>query len=175
MSFIRQNSPIIFLCAKAEKGCPLLQPPSFIACARFVVYHAKQKIYFNKYLLTLNFFKMTTNQKSYSDSYRYEAFMKRAHRAERDFSRGIDNSVFRLLNDIDCGYYGKPRDYPKQVIKIKNYLFRAIDKVLKWKLNPDERRAVTFYESQLSVANDENSLADVIAGLLDATQRFVNY
>jgi hypothetical protein len=118
---------------------------------------------------------MIESQKSYSDSYRYEAFMKRAHRAERDFSRGIDNSVFRLLNDIDCGYYGKPKDHPKQVIKIKNYLFKAIAKVLKWKLNPDERRTVTFYEGQLPGANDESSLADIVAGLLDATQRFVNY
>lgn len=99
--------------------------------------------------------------------------MRRAHRSDRNHSRGIDNSVFLLLNYIDRGHYGKPKDYPKQVAKIKNYLFKAIEKVLKWKLNPDERQAVTFAERELHYANDEGALANLLNKLLDATQRFI--
>jgi hypothetical protein len=116
---------------------------------------------------------MTTDQKSYADSHLYEIFMKRAHRSDRNFSRGIDSSVFLLLHHIDGGHYGKPKDYPKQVEKIKNHLFKAIAKVMKWKLNPAERQAITLAERQLPYANDEGSLADVLNKLLDATQRFI--
>ena len=46
-------------------------------------------------------------------------FMKRAYRSDRNFRRGIDNSVFRLLEHIENGHYGKKSDYPRQVQKLK--------------------------------------------------------
>jgi hypothetical protein len=116
---------------------------------------------------------MTTDQKSYADSYKYEIFMRRAHRSDRNFSKGIDNSVFLLLNHIDRGHYGKPKDHPKQVLKIKNLLLKAIEKVLKWKLSPEELRSVKFYEGRVQAAYDEAALAYAIEGLLNTTQRFI--
>jgi hypothetical protein len=115
---------------------------------------------------------MTTTQKQYMDSFLYEGFMRRAHHSDRDFSKGIDNSVFRLLEHIDNGHYGKPKDYPKQVVKIKNYLSKAIDKVRKWKLTPEERAAVDHYAAKMIQATDGDGLAAAVDGLLKTTQRF---
>lgn len=115
---------------------------------------------------------MTQDQISYQNSYRYEAFMKRAHRSARNFERGIDNSVFLKLNNIANGHTSKKENPAKQIAKIKNYLAKAIDKVLKWKLNPEEEQLIRFQAAELAYANDEDTLAEVISALLDATQRF---
>jgi hypothetical protein len=117
---------------------------------------------------------MKTQKNSFSDSYKYEAFMKRAHRSSRDRNRGIDNSVFLLLDHIKKGYHGNPSDYAKQITKIKDYLSKAVDSVLKWDLSAKELQEVKYYKIQIQQARDEGSLADAIDGLLDTTQRFNN-
>jgi hypothetical protein len=118
---------------------------------------------------------MTRSQKQYGDSYLYEAFMKRAHRSDRNFSKGIDNAVFRLLEHIENGHYGKKSDYPKQVQKIKALLAKAIEKVQKWKLNPAESSQVSYHAALVQQAHDGDGLAAAIDGLLEATQRFKEY
>jgi len=118
---------------------------------------------------------MYTQNNSYGDSFRYQAFMMRAYKTSRDSKRGIDNNVFLLLDHINRGHYGKPKDYPKQVIKIQTYLAKAIEKVLKWKLTPEERSQVQFYAVSVERANEEGTLLQVIDGLLNATQRFQVY
>jgi len=114
---------------------------------------------------------MTRSQKQYSDSYLYEAFITRAYRSGRDFSKGTDNSEFRLLEHIENGHYGKPKDYPKQVQKLKVNLAKAVAKVLKWKLTVAERAAAILYAELVAQAEDADSLAVAINGLLDATHR----
>jgi hypothetical protein len=115
---------------------------------------------------------MTREQKQYSDSFLYEAFMKRAHRSDRNFSKGIDNSVFRLLEHIENGHYGKTSDYPNQLQKIKNYLAKAVAKVQNWKLTMEERSQVNHYLAMAEQAGDGDDLATAIDGLIEATQRF---
>jgi hypothetical protein len=118
---------------------------------------------------------MLKNQKQYMDSYLYEALMKRAFRSERNFGRGIDNSVFRLLEHIENGHYGKPADYPKQVRKIKEYLAKAVAKIQLWKLTDNERADVGLYAGMALNAAEGDGLATAIDGLLNATQRFKEY
>jgi hypothetical protein len=118
---------------------------------------------------------MTRDQKQYGDSFLYENFMKRAYRSDRNFSKGIDNSVFRLLEHIENGHYGKKSDYPKQVQKLKNYLVKAIEKVQKWKLTAVETSQVDRYAAMIHQAYDGDDLAEAIDGLLKATQRFKEY
>ncbi|SHL97215.1 hypothetical protein [Mucilaginibacter sp. OK098] len=118
---------------------------------------------------------MTTQKNSYGDSFLYQAFMMRAYKTSRDLKKGIDNSVFLLLDHINQGHYGKPRDYEKQIVKIKTYLAKAVEKVLKWKLSPEERHQVQVYATHAERANDENTLLYAINGLLNATQRFQQY
>jgi len=118
---------------------------------------------------------MIRDQKQYGDSYLYEAFMKRAHRSERNFSRGIDNSKFRLLEHIENGDYGKKTNYPKQVQKLKAYLGKAIEKVRKWKLNTTESAQVDHNAVLIARASHGDELAAAIEGLLEATQRFKEY
>jgi len=112
---------------------------------------------------------------SYANSFSYQALMQRAFRTVGSTGNGIHNSVFLLLNQIDNGHYGKPKDYPKQVAKIKTYLSKAIAKVLKWKLTVEEQSGVIHYSQRLQDAFDEDSLFLVIRGLLDSTQRFQEY
>jgi hypothetical protein len=118
---------------------------------------------------------MTRDQKMYGDSFLYEAFMKRAHRSDRNFSKGIDNSVFRLLEHIENGHHGKKTDYPKQLQKLKVHLGKAIEKVQRWKLNTEEQSQVNYYASLVAQAADGDGLAAAIDGLLEATQRFKEY
>ena len=63
---------------------------------------------------------MTKNQSFYARSFSYENFMKRAFRSDRNFSRGIDSSVYELLDHITNGRYKTRKEYPKQIQKIKN-------------------------------------------------------
>jgi hypothetical protein len=118
---------------------------------------------------------MTKDQKQYGDSFLYEAFMKRAHRSERNFSKGIDNSIFRLLEHIENGDHGKKTDYPKQVQKLKAYLGKAIEKVRKWKLNTAELAQVDHNAVIIARASNGDELAAAIERLLEATQRFKDY
>lgn len=109
------------------------------------------------------------------DSHKYEALMKRAYRSDRNFEKGIDNSVFRLLEHIENGHYGKAADYPKQVQKIKNYLAKAVAKIQQWKLTSQEAIDVKHYSLMVQQSREGDGLAVAIDGLLDATQRFKEY
>lgn len=109
------------------------------------------------------------------DSYKYEALMKRAYHSDRNFENGIDNSVFRLLEHIENGHYGKATDYPKQVQKIKNYLAKAVAKIQQWKLLSQELADINHYSLMVQQARNGDDLAAAIDGLLDATQRFKEY
>lgn len=108
----------------------------------------------------------------YARSFSYENFMRRAFRSERNFSKGIDNSVYHQLEYIEKGYALSNKNYPKQIQKIKAYLLKGIDKVLKWKLTEIERFQVYGYEKAIRETEDEYVLYNSIRGLLDATQRF---
>jgi len=118
---------------------------------------------------------VTRDQKQYGDSFLYETFMKRAYRSDRNFSKGIDNSVFRLLEHIENGHHGKKADYPKQLQKLKFYLTKAIEKVQRWKLNAEEQSKINYYSALVDQAADGDDLATAIEGLIEATQRFKKY
>jgi hypothetical protein len=98
--------------------------------------------------------------------------MRRAFRSARPFAKGIDNSVFRLLDHIRKGNTARKISYDKQVEIIKKYLFKGIANVLKWQLHAEERLKVLYYHEKLHSAYDEDSLYSAIEGLLDATKRF---
>jgi len=101
--------------------------------------------------------------------------MKRAYRSDRNFSKGIDNGEFRLLEHIENGHYGKKSDYPKQLQKLKNYLAKAVTLVQQWPLNADERQGINRYAISVHQALDGDELAAAIDHLLEATQRFKEY
>jgi len=86
------------------------------------------------------------------DSFKYEALMKRAYRSDRNFSKGIDNSVFRLLEHIENGHYGKSSDYPKHVEKIKGYLSKAIAKIRLWRLTTQELYTINHFSDLMRSA-----------------------
>ena len=108
----------------------------------------------------------------YARSFSYENFMRRAFRSERNFSKGIDNSVYLQLEYIEKGYALSNKNYPKQIKKIKGYLQKGIEKVMKWKLTDVEKLQVSQYERAIKDTEDEYVLYNSIRGLLDVTQRF---
>ena len=113
---------------------------------------------------------MTTSN-SYSRSFAYENFMSRAFRSPRNFAKGIDNSIFQQLEIIADGKSLTSTSYAKQMQKVKTYLGKAIDRVLKWKLTDQERSSVICHARLISQANHDDSLHESIIGLLEATQR----
>jgi hypothetical protein len=88
---------------------------------------------------------MENSTTAYTRSFAYEHFMMRAFRSERNFSKGIDNSVYLQLDYIERGIALSNKSYPKQIEKIKTYLLKGIDKVSKWKLTEMERLQVNRY------------------------------
>ena len=114
-------------------------------------------------------------QSFYCRSFSYENFMKRAFRSDRNHSRGIDSSVYELLDHIEHGRYKTVKEYPRQIERIKTYLDKGVVKVLKWRLTEDERRTVMYYARRIQSTTDEEVLYECINGLLETTQRFRDY
>ncbi|RQO75593.1 hypothetical protein DBR43_09660 [Pedobacter sp. KBW06] len=111
-------------------------------------------------------------QNSYDRSFLYENFMRRAFRTGRDFSKGIDGSHYQQLERISNGTSLIRTSYAKQMQKIKNYLSKGIQKVLKWKLTDQERSRIIFYASQIESTEYEDTLYVSIEGLINVTARF---
>jgi hypothetical protein len=97
--------------------------------------------------------------------------MSRAFRSPRNFSKGIDNTIFQQLEIIAEGKSLTSTSYAKQMQTVKTYLGKAIDKVLKWKLTDQERSSVIYHARLISETNDDDRLSESIIGLLEATQR----
>ena len=110
------------------------------------------------------------NQKLYSDSFLYEAFMTRADRQARKHGKGTDNGEFRLLEFIEGGQY-RGRTYAQQMERLRRLIAKAVAKVLKSKLTLQERAAVARYAELAAGACDGDGLAAALEGLLQATQR----
>lgn len=113
---------------------------------------------------------MIRDQKLYSDSYLYEAFMTRAFRAPRDPRKGTDNGEFRVLEHIESGHIRRG-NYQKQMDKLKKLIGKAVEKVMKWKLTAEEMADVERFASMTERAYDGDDLAIALRGLLDATHR----
>ncbi len=114
------------------------------------------------------------NTTSYTRAFSYENFMRRAFQQGRDNSKGIDSSVFELLDHITKGYYGTKKDYPKQMAKVKNYLSKGIARVLLWDLNANERNCVLNQAQIIRQTNDEITIYHALNELLEATQRLID-
>lgn len=118
---------------------------------------------------------MENSNTAYTRSFDYEHFMRSAFRSERNFSKGIDNSVYLQLDYIERGVAVSNKNYPKQIEKIKTYLLKGIDKVSKWKLTETERLQVNRYASTIRQTIYEDTLHETIQALLTITQRFKNH
>jgi hypothetical protein len=111
----------------------------------------------------------------YTRSFSYENFMRRAFKSERNFSKGIDNSVYLQLHYIANGYSLSSKNYSKQFEKVRKLLLKATDKVLKWKLTDIERSEVEYNARLIFKTSDEEVLHQAINSLIDTTQRFKEY
>jgi hypothetical protein len=111
----------------------------------------------------------------YARSFSYENFMRRAFKSERNFSRGIDNSVYLQLHYIANGHSLSTKNYSKQFEKIRKFLLKGTDKVLKWKLTDIERSEIEYNASLIFKTSDEEGFHQAINSLIDATQRFKEY
>lgn len=97
--------------------------------------------------------------------------MSRAFRSPRNFAKGIDNSIFQQLEIIAEGKSLTSTSYTKQMQKVKTYLGKAIDQVLKWNLTDQERSVVIFHAELINHAICDDNLYESILQLLSATQR----
>ena len=111
----------------------------------------------------------------YTQSFSYENFMRRAFKSERNFSKGIDNSVYLQLYYITNGYSLSTKNYSKQFEKIRKLLLKGTDKVLKWKLTEPERAKVEYNAMLILKTFDEEVFNQAINSLIVATQRFKEY
>jgi hypothetical protein len=111
----------------------------------------------------------------YTRSFSYENFMRRAFKSERNFSKGIDNSVYLQLYYITNGYSSSTKNYSKQIEKIRKLLLRGTEKVLKWKLTELERVEVEYNARLIERASDEEVFYQAINSLIVVTQRFKEY
>ena len=103
----------------------------------------------------------------------YVILMKRAYKtAERNHAKGIDDSVYRHLYFIPNGYSLTEKSYDRQLEKVKSFLFKAVDKILKFKLNSEEEITILKIHRMISYTSDEDVVYDCILKLLDATKRF---
>lgn len=119
---------------------------------------------------------MSIESENYGRAFQYEILMRRAYRtADRNLTKGIDNSVYRHLYFIPAGSALTRTTYDQQIEKVKKFLLRTSEKILKWNLTEEERTKILSSVRVISNTYDEAILYGQIKDLLETTHRFKEY
>lgn len=104
--------------------------------------------------------------------YRYFDFMRRAYKTHEEKPRlGIDPGLMMALVQTEIGKAIKPKPIDKQLEKLNTFIAKALEKMLKFKVNDQERAQLNFAQSQLQNAYGSESFISVIELAMKATQR----
>ena len=105
--------------------------------------------------------------------YRYLDFMFRAYKTHEEKPRlGIDRGLMMALVQTEQGKAIKSKPIDKQLEKLKINIAKALEKMLKFKVNEQERVLLIFAQNQLQNAYGSESFISVIELAMNATQRF---
>lgn len=110
------------------------------------------------------------NQTIYGKGHSYEMLLRYAFKLnERSFKKGADSSIYETLFHIENGLtLLKGNSYEKQFAKIKTYLEKGFDALLKKNIfTSDEKMNLTILKSRLECAFTEPELESVIRITMD--------
>ncbi|WP_299761332.1 hypothetical protein [uncultured Pontibacter sp.] len=98
--------------------------------------------------------------------------MRRAYRSVEENSRlGIDRIPMMALVQNEEGKAIKKQPIEKLVEKLKGNIGKALDKMLKFKVDEQERANLIDAKSKLQYAKGSESLVQIISIAMDATHR----
>lgn len=114
-------------------------------------------------------------ENSYSIAFPYETLIRRAHKSNDRTRNGADVAVMRNLIDKERGTAGTANlpSAEKQLEKVRGYIGKALDKILKWKLTDEERAVVEEQRRRLDYVGGSADLLAIVNSALAATQRFI--
>lgn len=85
---------------------------------------------------------------------------------------GADPSYLKILLDSESSTSNPLKDYDKRLQKVKDNLSKAIQKLLKLRLNDDEKKAMEAIHYQINNAFSASDLVNPINQALETTHRF---
>ncbi len=104
--------------------------------------------------------------------YKYFDFMRRAYKTHEEKPRlGIDRGLMMALVQTEQGKAIRPKPIDKQLEKLNTYINKALEKMLKFKVNEQERAQLIFAQNQLQNAYGSESFISIIELAIKATQR----
>lgn len=115
-----------------------------------------------------------TSADYYMASMPYEHFIRNAHDSYRSMRNGADQCFMMNLMWAEIGSPNVKHlgSYAKQLLPVKKYMSKALDKYLKWKLTIEEKEAFLKLKSDLEIAYSTSDLTKIVDKGLKLTQRF---
>jgi len=115
------------------------------------------------------------NQNFYVESMPYEWFMRRAFGAHSVQTKpGVKNSYMQNLMWAEVGSANVKHlgSYDKQLVKIKKYIDKALEKYLKFKVTSEEKEQLLKIKEDLLTTYTTKELMQLIDMGLKITERF---
>lgn len=111
---------------------------------------------------------------AYKSGMRYEIFICRAYKSSNNSKNGAHLSYMRNLIDAENGesFVSHLSSATKQLVEVKKYISKAIDKYLKNKLTDGEKDALINLKDKTGMATDSSDLLEIIEEGLQLTNRF---
>ena len=104
----------------------------------------------------------------------YENFIKRAHKSIRTNRNGADAGVMQALINHENGT-ARSGNLDKQLAKTNNYIGKALDKFLTFKLTEAEKAGLLQLKIELESAYSSEQIMRIVEKGLELTQRFKEY
>jgi hypothetical protein len=115
--------------------------------------------------------------KSEQYGYTYENFIRRAYRTNDRSKPGMDMSVMRNLGWAEEGRSSVSHltSSENMLTILKTYIEKGLDKMLKFKLTPEEKQKLEVIKHTVPYCLSSRQLMDCINDAMDVTQRFKEY
>ncbi|MDP1816822.1 MAG: hypothetical protein Q8K92_20385 [Leadbetterella sp.] len=112
-----------------------------------------------------------TEPETYMHGNSYEHFIRRAFNCERG-KHGAETSYLKYLLMADLGKNHLSQPYNKQLLEVKTYLIKAVDKLLTRKPTESEKTFLLKMRTEVENSGDATSLVPIIKSGLDNTIRY---
>ena len=114
---------------------------------------------------------------AYKQGSYYENFMCRAYQTSDTTKTGMHGSAMQNLIDAENGqtlvdWLGS---FDKQLIKVKGYMQKALDKFLQMKLAPSTLETLEEMKRRVAIARSTSELMLVVERTMEMTQSLKNY
>lgn len=116
----------------------------------------------------------TNSMSSYTESFGYEHFVRRAFNCNSGTRHGAHQSFMQNLIDSEKGasHVNHLSSTEKLLDEVKKYLLKACDKYLTFKLTADEKQHIRQIHSGIENSYDSGQLMALINQGLEITDRF---